>query len=257
MIRFALSLRFFNLFLGMQFRRFWNFRSFADSKSSLNPKNSKKLRKPHRNYFDCFNTKIIDSANRIKNAESSKYTPPQPLPQGEGLISNSASLAFSKYYTFPLPCGGGLRGWVKTPNPSLRGARSEASATKQSKLFRLTLRSEISKTRESGTPRESMTEKRINKLDSPLQQNDSNNLTPCALDSSLHASRFAQNDKVLDYHDFTFAESRNDEAVADSRFLDSSLVSLDQNDKSIINCLESLLPNLTMTTKSKRLSLAL
>ncbi len=59
-----------NLFWGMQFRRFWNFRGFADTKSSLNPKNSKKLQKPHRHYFDgCF-TSFANSTNCDSRCES-------------------------------------------------------------------------------------------------------------------------------------------------------------------------------------------
>ena len=77
---------------------------------------------------------------------------------------------------------------------SLRGARSEAGATKQSKLNCHTERSEVSKTRESSIPSESMTEKRINKSDSPLRHCDSYNLDSRDLDSSLN-SRFAQNDE--------------------------------------------------------------
>ncbi|MGX3010175.1 hypothetical protein ACWIUD_01230 [Helicobacter sp. 23-1044] len=55
---------------------------------------------------------------------------------------------------------------------SLRGARSEASATKQSTPNRHTEHSEVSKTRESNENGESMTQKRINGLDSPI--NDKN-----------------------------------------------------------------------------------
>ena len=61
-----------NLFLGMQFRRFWNFWGFADSKSSLTPKNSKKLRKPHRNYFDCLNAKNAESRTSPSLAEGAR-----------------------------------------------------------------------------------------------------------------------------------------------------------------------------------------
>ena len=46
-----------NLSLGMQFRTCENFGDFADSKSSLNPKKSQKLRKPYRKSFRCFKCK--------------------------------------------------------------------------------------------------------------------------------------------------------------------------------------------------------
>ena len=39
---------------------------------------------------------------------------PQPLPQGEGSI-DSPFLAEDNSQSFPLPCGGGLRGWVDSP----------------------------------------------------------------------------------------------------------------------------------------------
>ena len=52
-----------------------------------------------------------------------------------------------------------------------------------------------SKSRESNQDIESMTQKRINELDSPLQQNDSNNFASSDLDSSL--TLFAQNDEVV------------------------------------------------------------
>ncbi|MGX2982226.1 MBL fold metallo-hydrolase [Helicobacter sp. 23-1045] len=75
-----------NSSLGMQFRTCENFGDFADSKSSLNPQNSHKY-KSH-----TANTRIVleadsalDSANEINIAESQNL---------------------------PLPCGGGLRGWV-------------------------------------------------------------------------------------------------------------------------------------------------
>ena len=64
-----------------------------------------------------------------------------------------------------------------------------------SSFFRHTEHSEVSKTRESSAPSESMTENKINKSDSPLQQNDSYNLDSRDLNSSLRSSRnFAQND---------------------------------------------------------------
>ena len=81
------------------------------------------------------------------------------------------------------------------PISSLRGSLSEAKTTKQSTLNRHTERSEVSKTRESNKNGESMIEKEIDELDSTLQHCDSNNLTPCDLDSLLHTSCFAQNDK--------------------------------------------------------------
>ncbi|MGX3010037.1 hypothetical protein ACWIUD_00535 [Helicobacter sp. 23-1044] len=65
-------------------------------------------------------------------------------------------------------------------NPSLRGESQDSP--KQSK------------TRKSNKNSESMIDKRINKLDSTLQQGDSSNLTPCDLDSSLVA--LAQNDNM-------------------------------------------------------------
>ena len=71
--------------------------------------------------------------------------------------------------------------------PSAREGESISS------LRDLRSESKQSKTRESKSQNESMIDKRINKSDSPLQKNDSNNLTPCDLDSSLN-SRFAQND---------------------------------------------------------------
>ena len=54
---------------------------------------------------------------------------------------------------------------------------------------------EVSKTRESSTPSESMTKKQINKLDSPVQQDDSSSSMSGDLDSSLTA--FAQNDNIV------------------------------------------------------------
>ena len=54
-----------NSLLGMQFRRFGKFRAFADFKSSLTPKICQKLRKPHRNTFDC------DSLHESKNKNES------------------------------------------------------------------------------------------------------------------------------------------------------------------------------------------
>ena len=57
-----------------------------------------------------------------------------------------------------------------------------------------TERSEVSKTRESSMPSESMTEKRIDKSDSPLQNCDSYNLDSRDLDSSLVS--LAQNDEM-------------------------------------------------------------
>ena len=88
---------------------------------------------------------------------------------------------------------------------SLRGARSEASATKQSK------------TRESNPQQNTMIEKEIDELDLHLQHYDSYNL----------------DSRVLDCHDFADAKSRNDDFVASSRNLDSSLRALHfaQNDE--------------------------
>ena len=60
----------------------------------------------------------------------------------------------------------------------------------------LSQESEVSKTREYNKNGESMIEKRINELDSTLQHCDSNNSMSSDLDSSLRASRFAQNDEM-------------------------------------------------------------
>ena len=76
------------------------------------------------------NPSLRDSLSEVKTAKQSKNspslaknTPPQPLPQGEGLIfdspslacgdsESSLSLAEGNLSAFPLPCGGGLRGRV-------------------------------------------------------------------------------------------------------------------------------------------------
>ena len=60
---------------------------------------------------------------------------------------------------------------------------------------RHTERSEVSKPRESNKNNESMTEKRIDESDSPLQNCDSYKIDSCDLDSSLRATHFAQNDR--------------------------------------------------------------
>ena len=72
----------------------------------------------------------------------------------------------------------------------------------ESAPFCHTERSEVSKTRESNPQRNAMTKKRINESDSPLQQNDSNNLDSRVLDSSLRTSCYAQNDEFsVDSHE--------------------------------------------------------
>ena len=63
--------------------------------------------------------KIVEEAGEVCFAikdflVDSKNTPPQPLPQGEGLIFDSLYLADDKNQSFPLPCGGGQRGWVNS-----------------------------------------------------------------------------------------------------------------------------------------------
>ncbi|MGX2983830.1 hypothetical protein, partial [Helicobacter sp. 23-1045] len=75
----------------------------------------------------------------------------------------------------------------------LRGDSTESP--KQSKPIRHTERSEVSKTHESNEITESMIDKRINELDSPLQRYDSSNFASSDLDSSL--TLFAQNDESL------------------------------------------------------------
>ena len=80
-------------------------------------------------------------------------------------------------------------------NSSLRGESQDSP--KQFKPFRHTERSEVSKPRESSTQSESMTEKRINESDSNLQHYDSSNLDSLDLDSSLVS--LAQNDKIREY----------------------------------------------------------
>ena len=68
------------------------------------------------------NANLRESSGEFLGCESktspslAKNTPPQPLPQGEGLIFDSPSLADDNCTAFPLPCGGGLRGWVKSQN---------------------------------------------------------------------------------------------------------------------------------------------
>ena len=78
---------------------------------------------------------------------------------------------------------------------SLRG--ESIDSPKQSIPNRHTERSEVSKTRESSKKAESMTDKRINELDLPLQHSDSYNLDSQDLDSSLVS--LAQNDKIREY----------------------------------------------------------
>ena len=55
---------------------------------------------------------------------------------------------------------------------------------------------EVSKPRESNSQNESMTDTRINELDSPLRHCDSSDLMSSDLDSSLRASHSAQNDDI-------------------------------------------------------------
>ena len=110
---------------------------------------------------------------------------------------------------------------------SLRGARSKASATKQSKLNCHTERSEVSKTRESNKNGESMTEKRNNESDSLLQHCDSGNLDSCDLD--CFGDKSPRNDGWED-SPLQYCDSYN---------LDSSLVALAQNDKNSVDSTQS------------------
>ena len=94
-----------------------------------------------------------------------------------------------KSNNLPLPCGGGLRGWVESsllgksqdsrPTSSLRDSRSESKQSKSDKSKRQS---------------ESMIKNKINELDSPLQHCDSYILDSRPLDSSLIS--FVQNDKL-------------------------------------------------------------
>ena len=99
---------------------------------------------------------------------------------------------------------------LNAPDSSLRG--SGEATTKQSK------------SRKSNIQSESMIDKRIDKSNSTLQHCDSNNLTPCGLDSSLVS--LAQNDKssvdCFDLH----SESRNDENIAVSKATSDSCGSI-------------------------------
>ena len=70
----------------------------------------------------------------------------------------------------------------------------DSHISNQSKQNRHTERSEVSKSRESKRQGESRIDKGNNKLDSPLRQDDLRDSMSCDLDSSLRASRFAQND---------------------------------------------------------------
>ena len=81
----------------MQFRRFWDFRGVADFKSSLHPKNPKKLQKPHRNYFDCDShdsanlreSKISVILSEAKNPKKSTKSRSTPSLRGESQIRRS------------------------------------------------------------------------------------------------------------------------------------------------------------------------
>ena len=103
-----------NLFWGMQFRTCKIFRAFADSKSSLTPKKFYKYKtRQSRSFFIQSHTAITSIVDSALCAESNKYTPPQPLPQGEGLFSNSPSLAEDNLTLSP-SLAEGVRGWVKS-----------------------------------------------------------------------------------------------------------------------------------------------
>ena len=140
--------------------------------------------------------KIFTNTKQGKSEVSLSKLPPQILELFIKNILNSPSLAE------------GVRGWVKPPNPSLRGESQDLP--KQSTLFRHTERSEVSKTLESSKKAEAMTNKRINKSNSPLQHCDSSDSMSSDLDSSLRNLRnFAQNDESsVDCFDF-LQKSRN------------------------------------------------
>ena len=78
---------------------------------------------------------------------------------------------------------------------SLRG--SGEATTKQSTFSRHTERSEVSKTRESNKKAKAMINKRIDELDSPLQNCDLNNLTPCDLDCFGESNDLPRNDENI------------------------------------------------------------
>ena len=108
-------------------------------------------------------------------------------------------------------------------NPSLRGEsqdsrpasslRDSRSESKQSKPNRHTERSEVSKTHESNKNDESMIKKSINELDSVLQHCDSYSLDSRVLDTSLVS--LAQNDESS-VDCFGDKSPRNDETTSDS-----------------------------------------
>ncbi|MGX2983302.1 hypothetical protein [Helicobacter sp. 23-1045] len=127
-----------NLFWGMRFRTCEKFWDFADSKSSLNPKNFHKY-KSHTAITSMVASlrsqilRIVIALSQIKlqnfchieRSEKSQilplpcefYTPPQTPP--------TRGWAFS---FLPLPCGGGLRGWVdSTKSTNCHTERSEVS----------------------------------------------------------------------------------------------------------------------------------
>ena len=92
---------------------------------------------------------------------------------------------------------------AKCADSSLQGESHESP--KQSNPNCHTERSEVSKTRESSIPSESMIDRRINEADSNLQHCDSSDSMSSDLDSSLRALHFAQNDKKISPTDATLS----------------------------------------------------
>ena len=145
-----------------------------------------------------------------------RNTPPQPLPQGEGLSLISPSLAE------------GVRGWVDSPDSSSRGEAQAINADSSSRDFvkqnRGNPNSPESSLRENpqdsrGNPqtepchteRSEVSQNAITcHSDGAQATEESKNSTNNIVDSSLPAE--AQNDKIIDCH-----ESATFDKVADSR----------------------------------------
>ncbi len=104
---------------------------------------------------------------------------------------------------------------VESNSDSSDSNATDSSLRGESTPFRHTERSEVSKSRESNAMQSAMTQKRINESRKFAQnQRIVGDSQVAKMDSSRYR---AQNDDRVDCHDSTFAESRNDKSISNSR----------------------------------------